>query len=180
MTAKIVNRKRSVVVAPVRPRIVTLDRQTVARLTADRGAVVRPEVTSAVVRPRNSRITVSNVGRPGRDGRDGRDAAGSISPIAFGYGDAPHVIYTAAEAGLLTYCRIIVRNIFSPGATLRIGLSVGGEEVMPAAYTDLSQIAEYENTPDVEMNAGDQIYISISPNGSTSGDGEIILQFLPD
>ncbi len=61
----IVNRQRRVTVTPVRPRVVTLDRSTVARLEGARRTVTQPQKTNAVVKPESPRVVVTGANRPG-------------------------------------------------------------------------------------------------------------------
>lgn len=64
----VVDRQRRVTVNPVQPRVVVLDRATVARIGNAREVITKQQPVSAKVAPVNPRVMVSNVGRPGRDG----------------------------------------------------------------------------------------------------------------
>lgn len=173
------DRRNRVVVAPVVPRVITLDRATVARMQAAQRVIPRESPVNAIVRPENPRVVASGMGAPGKDGING---GGTTPPVTFSFGDAPHPVFTAVGPGTLTVCRIVMKTPFNGApSSIRLGTSADPENVMRAEYVDLASTSEFENTPDIHMADGDEVLIALSVGiGATAGDGIILFTFVPD
>lgn len=159
---------------------ITLRKDTVAKINDARPRVIHDLCSTpvnVVDRPTNVQ-TGGGMGVQGRPGAPG----GSVPAIAFSYGDAPGVIWTASSPGFLTYVRAKVLTAFNgAGAELRIGTLADAESVLPASMSLLSQDDEYENTPDIHLAAGEAVLIAIAPGvGATAGNGLVFLEFQPD
>jgi len=119
-------------------------------------------------------------GATGATGPAGASGAGQVAPIAFSFGDAPHTIFTAPAAGVLSYVRVSIETPFNGvGASFELGTSIGDGSAMPSAYVDPHTVADYEHTPDLALTSGQHVYVTIIPgSGATAGNGVIFLQFL--
>ncbi|MCS7001218.1 MAG: hypothetical protein NZ518_00060, partial [Dehalococcoidia bacterium] len=86
----------------------------------------------------------------------------------------------APGPGILTVCRVRVVVAFDdPSATISIGTGAMPGAVMPSSFVDLRQALEYENTPDLQLSAGEQVIVTITPGFSTQGSGQVFLEFVP-
>lgn len=161
-------------------RRVTLGQATVAKINDNRGrTVVQPRETPVGV---VSRPTVVRAG--GSMGPQGPRGApgGSVPAITFGFGDAPHAVFTPDAAGVLVNARLKIDTPFDGGgAQIRVGIAGDAEAVLSAADNDPTRALEYENSPDLRMTAGQGVVLAITPGtGTTQGAGQLFLTYLPD
>jgi hypothetical protein len=108
-------------------------------------------------------------------------AGNALPPIAFAYGDAsPSVRYTLPKRSLITACSINIRTAFNGvGAQLAVGTPGNPEGLMPVTHNDPGTVGQYENSPDLELPAGSQITLSITPGaGASRGSGVVVLELL--
>lgn len=156
MTSVIINGDQTTVrVTGGSARRITLDERTVARIG-------------------------NAMGVQGPQGVAGQ-AGGTIQPVAFSYGDAPGVIYTATGAGTLTAVRLVVVTPFNGTApTIALGTLAQPGAAMATTDNDPMTVAEYEITADLHLDAGETLRITITPDGSTAGAGLIYLTFIQD
>lgn len=158
---------------------------------SDNAACTTRQINSAVEVVVNSPIVqlpadclpprVAEVTTPGPQGPKGAPGS-TIPPVYFAYGDAPSVRWTATDAGLLTGVRVIIRVAFNGvGPTIEVGVNADVDAALPAMYNDPTAVQEFENTPDIQMAAGDTVTLTISPGiGATLGSGVLLLEFQPD
>ena len=153
--------------------------------------VVRPVVTSddsreVVVNESERRVIVESPTRPvhvrvgGVQGPQG-EPGGSVPQISFSYGDAAGAIWTPDAAGVLTEVSIdfvVPFNGLSPSVIL--GTLSDPDCIMSALHSAPTVEAEFENTANVRLAAGEAVHIAITPSGSTAGNGHIYLTFIPD
>lgn len=175
---EIINRQRRVIVQPVRPRVVTLDRGQVARIAQRRPhTVVQPNPTNAIVRPESPVVQVSNIGRPGKDGLP---STGAVPPIEFSYGDAAGVRWNAPTAGTFTVCRLDFLTPFNgAGATVKVGIVGNTSALMDVTASEPTTIGSYVETIEVTVSAGTGLWLEISPAGSSQGSGILYVTFVP-
>jgi hypothetical protein len=124
-------------------------------------------------------VLISPLGEKGEKGGPG----GSIAPINFTFGDAPRVVFTAADSsGLLLIARVVITTPFDgAGSAIRLGVVGDLEAVMPASMNDPTAVAKYQRTADYRMAIGDQIILTITPGTlASAGAGTLVLEFLPD
>ena len=111
------------------------------------------------------------------------DTGGSaidVPPIPFSFGDAPGAVWTAPVAGVFTIARCNVTEAFnSASPTIKVGTDADPESLIPAAYIDAKSVADYENSPDVEVAMGDHVHLAIAPDGATRGTGLLLINFKP-
>lgn len=179
-TIKITARNGNVTIRGGAAKRIPLSRETVARIVERRPTMRvldRSTPIHAIDRP-----TQVSVGTPGLQGPPGSGAGGGIAPIAFAFGDAPGTVWTPAQSGLLSYARVIVDEVFNgSGAQLVVGTGSDPDAVMPAAYVDLTALQEFENTPDIHLNVGEAVRLTITPGaGASTGAGRLLLNFIPD
>lgn len=119
-------------------------------------------------------------GPAGEDGQPGIDAQGQIPPIPFSWGDAPATVYTPEVDGMLTIVRVQYTTAFNgSGATLVVGTTADPDAAMPAAYNSPHSVYEYENTPDLPLDEGEALVLTITPGTASQGAGLLFLTFLP-
>lgn len=146
-------------------------------------SVVRVDAKRQVqtMRAESDVLQVGTRGIQGIQGEPGLDGAGIISPIAFAWGDAPGVIFTPGEDGVLTDVRIVVTTPFNginPAAEL--GTAGDTDAAFPANYSDLATAGEYAATADLPLAAGQGLLLTLAPGfGASQGAGLAYLTFLP-
>lgn len=77
---------------------------------------------------------------------------------------------------------MLVDEVFDGiGAQLELGTAADPDIAMPAGYSDLSALQEFETSPDVHLAAGEAVHLTITPgSGASAGAGRLLLEFLPD
>lgn len=177
--ARIENHQGCVRIGGTQQRI-TLGNATVAKINANRpNTVVQPRNTPVNVTDRPTLVKAGGgMGVQGVRGEPG----GSIPAISFSFGDAAHTVWTPDAPGLLTYLRILIDTAFDgEGAAIIVGTLSEPDAAMPADYSNPAALQEFENTPDIRLDAGEGVRLAITPgSGATQGAGRLILQFLPD
>lgn len=177
---KVANPSARLTTNPSENHVVTAEENSVVHVVNPTVAA-RVSVKQAPIRVQDRRPVIkagSNIGATGPKGAPGA----TIPKIEFAYGDAAGVVWTPTDAGVLTYVRIVVRTAFNGApSTLAVGTLLDPEAAMPTAYSDLSMLQEFENTPDIHLAAGEAIYLTIAPGaGASQGGGWLLLTFLPD
>lgn len=179
------------VVQPIQPvrAVVHDDRGTVVVPSDTTGVTHQPVVADRVVvrDPAQQvvldRRVVEVVEIVERGPQGPRGAPGSSIPvIAFAYGDAPSIIWTADVEGLLDNVRLIIDVPFDGvGAQIVVGTAVAADDALAADMNLPTMPYEYENTPDVHLAAGASVWLTIVPGaGATQGSGRLLIHFLPD
>lgn len=171
--------KAEVKIAGIKTVPVILSRDTVSKIAANRPvAVVLTQQTPVDVVEKPTNVKVGGLGIQGLPGAPG----GSIAPINFSWGDAPHAVWTAPHAGVLTLVRVDILTPFNgTNPSIKFGTASAPEAGMPAAYNDPTQVAKYQNTADFRVAANDALILDINPGTfPTAGDGTLFLEFLPD
>lgn len=173
------NPTASVTIRPAQNNVVTLNAATAAAIQARRTAIeVADRRTAVTVADRAPRMSAGgNIGQQGPPG----PAGGAIAPIAFSFGDASGVIWTAPASGTVTVARVSVDLAFDdPAATLSLGVPFDHGAVFPSSSIEPSLGVEFEHTADFHLASGTSVYIYIYPGLSTQGAGTIFLTFIPD
>jgi hypothetical protein len=117
-------------------------------------------------------------GPRGERGPPGADASGQVPPIPFSWGDAPREVFTAPTAGVLAIVRIQYTTAFNgSGASVRVGTAT--EVAMPESYNNPYTTHEFENSPDLMLDEGDVVYLTITPGTASAGAGLLFLTFIP-
>lgn len=117
-------------------------------------------------------------GPRGERGPAGADSSGQVPPIPFSWGDAPREVFTAPTAGVLAIVRIQYTTAFNgSGASVRVGTVA--EAAMPESYSNPYTTHEFENSPDLMLDEGDVVYLTITPGTASAGAGLLFLTFLP-
>lgn len=107
---------------------------------------------------------------------------GSNPPINFSYGDAsPATIFTVPVDSEVVSVQLQIETPFDGvGAQVRIGTSGLPGRLLDTFHSDPSVAGVYEATPRVQLAAGTQILLTITPgSGASAGTGQIILETLP-
>lgn len=162
--------------------VIRVDRSTVARINANRPAVrvADPSAALTVAQRGNTVRAGANIGPQGPQGEPGLSGGGTIAPIAFAWGDAPGAVFTPGAAGVLTVARFKFDVPFNgSGASIVLGTLADPDAAMPAAYLDPYSEQEFENTPDLALDAGQALRLSITPGTATQGSGVLFLTFIP-
>lgn len=119
-------------------------------------------------------------GPRGEDGQPGADAAGQLPPRAFGWGDAPQVVFTAPADGVLTIVRLQMTEAFNgTGASIAVGTPGDPNAALPAAFNSPYSTFEFENSPDLALDEGDTVVLTVTPGTASAGAGLLFLSFLP-
>lgn len=171
--------KTVVKVAGVKTVPVILGPNTVAKIDANRPrAVVLKQPTPVTVVEQPTNVNVGGMGIQGRPGAPG----GSIPTIDFAWGDAPHIVWTPDNAGVLTLVRIDIVTPFNGASpSIVVGTLSDPTAAMPADQNDPKSIAKYQRTADIHLIAGQGVLLTITPGaGASAGAGVLILEFLPD
>lgn len=122
-------------------------------------------------------IEVAEPGMPGPAGPPGS----ALPPISFAYGDAsPAQIYTLTKRSMVISCSLYIRTAFDgAGAALKVGTPSAPEALLPAGFNDPNSLGQYENSPDLELPAGSQITLTITPGtGASQGNGVVVIELL--
>jgi hypothetical protein len=133
-----------------------------------------------VLRPVRRALVLYPKGRPGERGLPGT-SGGTIPPIAFTYGEAPHDVFTAPSDGRVVLSRIGISEAFDgAGAQITVGTSANHDALIGADDNDPMQLGQYETVPDFDLSEGDGVRIYITPGtGATQGAGFLFIEFVP-
>lgn len=113
----------------------------------------------------------------GPPGPAGITAAGLAVPFSFG--DAsPRVAFPTTSRTLLQSVSILLVTPFDGmGAGVTVGLAGSPDLFLHSSQIDVGVTAEFSAEPNVILNPGEDVQISISPGvGATRGDGFITIQ----
>jgi hypothetical protein len=133
-----------------------------------------------VLRPIQRTLVLYPKGRTGERGPAGT-SGGTVPPISFTYGEAPHDVFNAPSAGRVVLSRIGITEAFDgSGAQITIGTNSDHDALISADDNDPMQIGQYETVPDFDLSEGDGVRIYITPGtGATQGAGFLFIEFVP-
>lgn len=127
-------------------------------------------------------------GAPGQQGQDGQQGVagpsgdGQYPVIPFTYGDASSIVMalTGDHDSEITKVTVEVETPFN-GTAPQLSFGTPGQPALlvPPTYNDLRTAATYEVAPGVQLAAGQPLYLTIDPDGSTQGAGKIIVTASP-
>lgn len=164
--------------------VIRLDRSTVARIANNRPSIAVTDRASrvGVTQQTNTVRAGANIGPQGPQGEDGLSGGGTVSPVAFSFGDASGTIFTPAATGTLTTVRVVFTTRYDgDGATFALGTLASPGAAMSTNDNNPAVAAEYEVTADLPLAAGEALRLTQSPGaGATQGAGLIYLTFIPD
>lgn len=146
----------------------------------------RQVVVSAV---QVQQIKTGQQGLPGQPGEQGEDGVagpsgeGLYPAISFSYGDAPSIVMalTGTGASEVTEVSIEIETPFDgAGAQIQLGTPGDPDLLVQADQNDPSMAAVFQVSPHVRLDAGQPIYLTITPGAAASrGSGKIILRASP-
>lgn len=149
----------------------------------------RQVVVSAV---QVQQIKTGQQGLPGQPGEQGEDGAPGVAgpsgeglypAISFGYGDAPSIVMalTGTGASEVTEVSIEIETPFDgAGAQIHLGTPGDPDLLVQADQNDPSMAAVFQVSPHIRLDAGQPIYLTITPGaGASQGSGKIILRASP-
>jgi len=171
--------KATVRIGGITPVPIVIANDVVARINANRPqtrVLAATTPVQALVRPTN--VEVGGLGVQGRPGQPGS----TIPAINFAWGDAAHIVWTPSVPGLLTLVRIDIQTPFNGIAPeIIVGVTGDLDAAMPADQNDPTSVAKYNRNADLRLVAGQGVFLTITPGfGASTGDGLLILEFLPD
>jgi hypothetical protein len=176
-------RPTTVVVRGGGSAVIRLSRDTVAKIKNNRPnvAVAGGGSTIAVQDRRSVVRTGGAMGVQGPQGEPGLSGGGTISPIAFSYGDASSAVYIPSADGTLTVARLVITTPFDgAGAHLALGTLAVPGAALATTDSDPATAGEYEVTADLELSAGEALRLTITPGAAaTAGAGLLYLTFIP-
>lgn len=174
-----------VVITRNQPVEIVRDVQSLTVVKQTPQAVVTETSNSVdVVETRTRTVEIDVPGLPGPPGPPGTGggAGGTVAPIPFYFGDARRAVFAAPSDGLLSYARLSIDTAFDGAPSrIKVGTQSAAEAVLPASYNDPAAVGDYETNPDVQLAAGEQVFLAITPGvGVTQGQGFLLLAFIPD
>lgn len=163
--------------------------RSIFRVDNSRDVVRSSTASTSVSRSDDGRSAVRDVvqtnyitrGSPGPIGPSGTSEI-SVPPIAFAYGDAPSLRWTAPVNGVFLNTRIELDVAFNGSApSIKVGIIGNVEALMSSVENDPKTVAIYDVASDFNVTAGMGIWLEISPGaGTNAGTGTLYVTFIPE